>query len=107
MHVVLNRHTMDVFCVGQGDLLFVNSYSYDNANDIIYYIMYICKQINFNQLDDFLTISGKKSVCMPALSVIKKYIRQSEFLQPQLYGCRTALDDEMTLEIITLIECGV
>ena len=107
LHVEINEHTIDVLCVEHGELLFVNAYHFDNANDIIYYIMYICKQTGFNQLEDYLTISGNKSFCQPVLSIINQYIKQSNYLKPTLTGYQVALDYELTLDIVALIECGV
>jgi len=107
MHVVLNKNTIDVFCVEHGVLLFVNSYNFDSSNDIVYYLMYICKQIGFNQLDDYLTISGKKDFCTDILRIINRYIKQTVYLQSTLKDYHVALDQELTLDMIALIECGV
>ena len=106
MHVVINEQTIDVLCVEQGNLLFVNTYNYDNDNDIVYYIMYLCKQTGFNQFDDYLTFSGSKSLCQPVLVRINKYIRQCSYLKPTINGYQIALDQELPLDMITLVECG-
>lgn len=107
MHVVINDFTMDVLCFEHGDLLFLNSFSFDNHNDIIYYIMYICKQTGINQLEDYITISGNKTFCQPVLSVIKKYVKQADYLRPKLNDYQVALDQELSLDMIALIECGL
>ena len=107
MHVVLRESVMDVLCIEQGDLLFLNSYDFDGDNDVLYYIMYICKQTGFNQLEDYLTISGEQSRCQSAVSVINKYIKRVDYLQPVLEGYRVALNDELPLDVIALIECGL
>ena len=106
MHAVIHESTIDVLCIEQGDLLFLNSYEFDNDNDILYYIMYICKQTGFSQLEDYLTISGSQARCWPVLSIISKYIRQIDYLQPALEGYRVTLSDEPPLDVITFIECG-
>jgi len=109
MHVVLNKASIDVLCVEQGNLLFVNSFYYDNnnTNDIIYYIMYICKQTGFNQLEDYLTISGNNEDCRKVLSIIDKYVKQTVYLPSTLHGYQVAYDQELTLDMIALVECGV
>ena len=109
MHVVLHKNSIDVLCVEQGSLLFVNSFYYDNSNtnDVIYYIMYICKQTGFNQLDDYLTISGNHDLCRKILSIIDKYVKQTLYLPPTLHGYLVAYDQELTLDMIALVECGV
>ena len=107
MHVVVHENTMDVLCVEHGELLFVNSYSYENSNDVIYYIMYICKQTGFNQLEDFLTVSGMKTICLSVLSVINKYVKKTEYLHPQLHNYQVTADQNLTLDMIALLECGL
>ena len=109
MHVVIHQDSIDVLCVEQGNLLFVNSFQYhaNNVHDVIYYIMYICKQTGFNQLEDYLTISGNKDRCLKILSVINKYVKQTVYLSAQLNDYQVALDDELTLDMIALMECGV
>lgn len=106
-HIVINEFTMDVLCVEHGEIRFVNSYCFDNHNDIVYYIMYICKQTGFNQLEDYLTLSGNKTFCQPVLSILKKYIKQTDYLQPKLHDYKVALEHEMTLDMIALLECGL
>jgi len=107
MHVVINTYNMDVLCVEHGDLLFVNSYNYENHNDVIYYLMYICKQTGFNQLEDYLTVSGDKTVCLSVLSVISKYVKKTDYLQPKLNNYQAAVDPNMSLDMIALLECGL
>ena len=107
MHVVVHENTIDVLCVEHGELLFVNSYSYENFNDVIYYIMYICKQTGFNQLEDHLTISGKKTICLSVLSVINKYVKKTDYLHPQLNNYQVDEGQNLTLDMIALLECGL
>ena len=106
MHVAIHKSTIDVLCIEHGDLLFLNSYGYDTGSDILYYIMYICKQTGFNQLDDYLTISGNQARCQPVLSIVNKYIKQVDYMQPALAGYQVTLTDEPPLDVIALIECG-
>ena len=103
MHVVVHENTIDVLCVEHGELLFANSYDYENYNDVIYYIMYICKQTGFHQLDDYLTISGMKTLCLSVLSVVCKYVKKTDYLHPQLNNYQVAADQNLTLDMIALI----
>ena len=107
MLVDIRQNAMDVLCFEQGNLLFANSYNYDTGNDIIYYILYICKQTSFNQLEDCLTISGVGDLCRNVLPVISKYVRKTDYLQQQITDYQVASDIEPTLDMITLMECGL
>ena len=107
MHVDMHHNTMDVLCLEQGNLLYANSFRFENSNDIVYYIMYICKQTGFNQLDDYITISGKQSLCRPVLSVISKYVKKTNFFQQQLNNYQTTAALEETPDVMALVECGL
>ncbi|MDR2915393.1 MAG: DUF3822 family protein [Tannerella sp.] len=107
MYVVVHDCTMDVLCLERGELLFVNSFDYETDNDIIYYIMYICKQLGFNQLEDCLSFCGDKGRCQSAMSVINKYVRQSEYLQPKMKDYQVAVDQDLYMDIVALMECGL
>ena len=54
MYVVIERKRMDVACYAQGKLLFVNSYPIDQSDDIVYYILYVWKQVGMDQERDQL-----------------------------------------------------
>ena len=49
MYVVIHRKMMDVVCFAQGKLLFVNTFGYDKPDDILYYILYVWKQVGMDQ----------------------------------------------------------
>ena len=107
MHVVIHENTIDVLCIEHGELLFVNSFNYENDNDVIYYIMYICKQTGFNQLEDYLTVSGIKTFCLSILSVVGKYVKKTDYLHPKLNNYQVPADQNLTLDMIALLECGI
>ena len=107
LHAVIHDNIMDIICFERGEMLFLNSFNYDTDNDIAYYIIYVCKQLSFNQLEDNLylysDVAGKKSL-MPML---KTYIEHAEFVTPKIKSYRAAADQEMYIDIATLTECGL
>jgi hypothetical protein len=107
MHVVIHQSTMDVLCMEQGNLLFVNSYNFENSHDIVYYIMYICKQTGFNQLEDQLTVSGYEDLCRTVLSVINKYVKKTDYLQQSDSDYQTTSERDHAFDTIALMECGL
>lgn len=58
LYVVLHRRRMDVACYAQGNLLFVNSFEYEHTDDILYYILYVWKQVGMDQQKDQLRLFG-------------------------------------------------
>jgi len=107
MHVAMHQTTLDVLCVEQGNLLFLNSYSYENSQDAVYYIMYICKQTGFNQLEDYITVSGRQDLCRPVLSVIHKYVKKTNYFQHKVSNYQDGSALELTPDMIALMECGL
>ena len=107
MHVEVHTDSIDVLCFNQGELLFVNSYRYDNEHDIVYFILYIWKQTGLNQLEDYLTIGGYKPYSQKVLSIVGKYVQRTLFLKPVIKDYQVAIDQDVTLDMIALIESGV
>ncbi len=107
MYAVIHDNAMDVLCLERGELLFLNSFDYETDNDIIYYVMYICRQLGFNQLEDCLSFCGDKARSQSAISVIGKYVRQLDYLQPKMKDYQVAVDQDLYMDIVALTECGL
>ncbi|WP_370861836.1 DUF3822 family protein [Parabacteroides faecis] len=75
MYVVLHRKMMDVVCFAQGRLLFVNTFEYDKPDDILYYILYVWKQVNMDQEKDQLHIYGGVSLRNSITTTLRNYIQ--------------------------------
>lgn len=74
MSVVLHRKMMDVVCYEQGSLLFANSFLYEKADDILYYILYVWKQVGLDQEKDQLSICGVPVLQVQLTSTLRNYI---------------------------------
>jgi hypothetical protein len=107
IYVVVHDAMVDIVCLEHGEILFVNSFRYEAESDIIYFIMYVCKQLSVNQLEDSLSFCGDKVLCRKIMLVIKNYIAQVDFLSAKIEKYRMALDQEMYIDVKTLIECGL
>ena len=105
MLVILREDMIDVICMQQGELLFANSFQYDSDSDIVYYLLYICRQTDFNQLEDSLLLSGEQHRCRSVLAVIRKYIRQAECLQPALKNHPSTHGQYLPMDTVALMEC--
>lgn len=75
LYVVLHRKMMDVVCYAQGSLLFANSFEYDKPDDILYYILYVWKQIGLDQERDQLHIYGGASLRNSITATLRNYIQ--------------------------------
>ncbi len=74
MNVVIHRNFIDISCFTEGNLVFMNSFFFDQVDDILYYIMYAWKQTGFNQLYDRLSLSGDIMICNKITQSLQVYI---------------------------------
>ena len=58
MVVNLQKKGLDIFCFSGETFLLGNYFKCSNLEEAVYYILYTWKQLEFNQLDDFLHITG-------------------------------------------------
>ena len=66
---------MDVACYAQGNLLFVNSFEYEHTDDILYYILYVWKQVGMHQQKDQLLLSGDEGLQNSITNTLRNYLR--------------------------------
>lgn len=79
----LRAHAMDVLCFERGKLLFCNSFPCEGTDDQVYYLLYVWKQLNFDQERDELHLAGTFSNKEKLMHILKKYIRQVFIINPQ------------------------
>ena len=107
LNVFIHNGLLDIACFERGEMLFANSFDYEKDDDIIYYIMYACKQIGVNQLEDSIRFYGNEVECHSAMSVMKKYIGQVNYFPPGITSYRVASDRDVYVDVIALTECGL
>ena len=107
VYVVIHNDSFDIICFERGEMLFVNSYDHETDKDIVYYIMYVCKQLGVNQLEDSIYFCGNKIKCQSVMSVVKKYIKQIDFLSPELKKYNAKAGQNVFMDVVTLTECGL
>jgi hypothetical protein len=88
---------LDIVCFEHGDMLFANSFSFEKDNDIIYFIMYTCRQLGVNQVDDSLYFCGDDTMCNSVMSVIKEYISHADYMP--------SLNTDVYFDVKTLTGC--
>lgn len=107
LYAVIHDGMLDIICFEQGELLFVNSFGYETENDVIYFIMYVCKQLAVSQLEDTILFYGDKAMCGKIMPIIKRYMEQVDFTIPKIRNYQFAVDQELSIDIVTLVECGL
>jgi hypothetical protein len=74
MIVNKNGQEMDIFCFERGTLLLGNHFTSNHAQDAVYYILFVWKQLAFDQLKDYLHIVGDVTSKKELLEQLKSYI---------------------------------
>jgi alpha-glucosidase (family GH31 glycosyl hydrolase) len=75
MFVVLHHKIVDISCFSDAKLLFVNSFEFEHQSDLLYYILYIWKQIELDQLNDYIFLAGESGLCNRINQALQTYIR--------------------------------
>jgi hypothetical protein len=107
MYIVLHDATMDIVCFEHGEILFINAFRYDTETDIVYFIMYVCKQISLNQLEDRISFCGDKTMCRKIMPVIRNYMAHIDFMSHRIGEYQVELDREIAMDVVTMVECGL
>lgn len=74
MYVGINADFFDVAVTGGGKLLLYNTFQYVNETDLLYYVLYVCKQLSLKTTDIPLILSGEMSSRPVYSEMLKKYL---------------------------------
>lgn len=81
MFVNFRDRILDVIVTGSNNLLLANSYSFDQPEDIAYYLLAIRENLSLDPENDPILYSGNSDLTDTALEIIKRYVRNIEPLQ--------------------------
>ena len=82
MYVHLRKDAADLYCYDRNHLLLANSFECKQTADRIYYLLYIWKQLGFEQERDEMHLTGELSDKEALLSELRKFIRQVFIMNP-------------------------
>ena len=102
----LHRQSIDIIGYAQGSLIFINSFEYKQTEDIVYYVLYVWKQMGMSQQSDQLSLLGESSACQYLNKILKDYIQYIKPLgmpsEAYLLGADVA---QTPLDVIALSLC--
>ena len=107
MYAVIERKRMDIACFGAGgDLLFANTFRVGQLNDILYYILYVWKQVGLNPRIDELYLSVEPLLRRRIFEALKIYLSCTQLMEmpaeAYLLGTEVA---KAPLDLISLLLC--
>lgn len=82
MFAYLHKNTVNVMCYERGRLLLINEFKCNETADIIYYLLYIWKQLDFNQERDELHLTGTFNDKEALTTGLKRFVRQLFIINP-------------------------
>lgn len=83
MYVSLRKNATDLFCYERGHLLLANSLECDQTADRVYYLLFIWKQLGFDQERDELHLTGVLADKENLVKELRKYILQVFIMNPE------------------------
>jgi hypothetical protein len=80
IHIGLNADFFDLAALGEGKLLLYNTFQYVSETDLLYYVVYVCKQLNLNMSELPLLLSGELSSRMAYFETLKAYFPETRYV---------------------------
>jgi hypothetical protein len=110
MVVNLQNTGLDILCFSREMLLLGNHFNCNDRMDVLYYILFIWKQLQFDQLEDFLYIAGDAASEKALTESLKAYIRNSLPARDYTSGdenssCTSAVLQTLPFEVACLSLC--
>jgi hypothetical protein len=78
LYVGLNADFFDVAVTGGGKLMLYNTFQYVNETDLLYYVLYVCKQLSLKTYDLKLILSGEMSSRLVYSEMLKQYLPDTD-----------------------------
>jgi len=106
MVVNLQENGLDIFCFSCKTLLFGNYFSCINLSEAIYYILFVWKQLQLDQLKDILLITGNAGFKDEMINKLKPYLQQIQQLDISPDICLDGIDSsQIPFELAALSLC--
>lgn len=76
----------DLLFLNQGNLVFSNSFQFQNSEDLAYYLLFACDRLQFNPEKETVFLTGEVEKNSQLYQLIFKYFRQVETAQRPFAG---------------------
>lgn len=103
LYVAMHEDIMDAVCFDKGALVFANSFTYNDAGDIVYYILYIWKQAGMDQMKDELFLYADPVMFQELKETLQNYLLKVDRLEIDMLNDKP----EVPLDVKALFTCGL
>lgn len=91
--VNITAQSLEIIVTHENKLVLYNSFEYFSVEDLIYYVLFVFEQLQLNPEEDIIKLTGNIEENDERYSILYKYIRHIEFLEPQTnFSIHNALD---------------
>jgi hypothetical protein len=80
LFLIINDGLIEIAAKSNNNLLFYNVFSFENNEDVLYYLLFMMEQFSLNPLSTRLLIGGQVQTNDSLIISIKKYIKHVEFV---------------------------
>lgn len=84
MCIHLNKNDFDLLIIRDGNMVYCNNFSYSNADDLVYYTIFVIDQLKLNAEKVKTYLSGEISQKSDLIRLLKKYIRSVNVYNPDM-----------------------
>lgn len=107
--MVINPHrdSMDIICFSSDELLLANNFTCRNTDDMVYYILFIWKQLKWDQLNDSAYITGRAELFDEIQKTLHKYLKNVIHFQFPIPHHFSGAGDKISIpsDILALLSC--
>jgi hypothetical protein len=104
VYMSLNADFFDIAVTGEDKLRLYNTFQYMNETDLLYYVLYVCKQLQLSTLEIPLILSGEMSNRMDYYNTLKQYVPSVRYLSSNdLYPLTPGLQTLVTHKFMNLL----
>jgi hypothetical protein len=75
LFLIINDGLIEIAAKSNNNLLFYNVFSFENNEDVLYYLLFMMEQFSLNPLSTRLLIGGQVQTNDSLIISIKKYIK--------------------------------
>jgi len=106
----LNNEFFDIAVMLDGRLIFYNNFLYVNSTDLLYFILYVCRQLEIDKETSCFYLTGEQSIKKELTDEISRYLKKIR-MPTELGDIRfTPLTQKIELSrfatLLNLIKCG-
>ena len=108
MYAYQRKNSIDILCYDRGRVQLINNFKCSETADVIYYLLYVWKQLDFNQERDELHLTGELRDKESLVKGLKQFVRQLFVINPlsefSLNGISNAKEIPFDLQTLSLCE---